>query len=601
MNRTPARVRERRRRHEGTVGVSLFPFLVVLICTMGGLILLLVVIARQARLQAAQETTAASAKLRENLQAAREWVQLAISGYRESRQKTEAQLAEARLALGHVEDHARRLAEELARLEAAWSRLNSLQADGARRRDEWQAELDRLRHEIVATRQALSQAQEAADRRRGSYAVVPYEGPHATRRRPIYIECRSDAVVLQPGEIALHEDDFRGPLGPGNPLDVALRAIREYLLRSRQLAEDESGEPYPLLLVRPSGIAAYYAARAAMQSWAFDFGYELIGEDWKLDFPSPDPSLTEEVRVAIETARVRQRLLMAAAPRRYGSRPSPRYVAAPYRGGLIPEGGLPDDHDSGYQPRQPSGRVGSRFATGQRDEHEHVGGWGTALGAGLPTSPSSVRGQEILAPREPLAPSPNSPAANPRGETVAGARQPQAGQPGAMGGSPALAGSDGQLGPYHDPPRAAGDGDQPERASSPSDQQHAAVAIAVGRPRSLAKVRGRNWGLPNAVGGSVAITSPIRIDCFPDRLVLVPERNLGQPTVVPLGPRTEDGLDTLVSAVWQYMERWGSAGTGMYWRPVLNVRVAPAAEARYADLKILLEGSGLEVTRKDEG
>ncbi len=124
---------------------------------------------------------------------------------------------------------------------------------------------------------------DAADRPR-SYAVVPYEGPNQTRRRPIYLECRADAVVMQPEGIRLTEADFEGPMGPGNPLAAALRAAREHLLAERQF-DPQAGEPYPLLLVRPEGIGAYYAAREAMKSWGCDFGYELIGDDWKLAYP----------------------------------------------------------------------------------------------------------------------------------------------------------------------------------------------------------------------------------------------------------------------------------------------------------------------------
>jgi hypothetical protein len=46
------------------------------------------------------------------------------------------------------------------------------------------------------------------------------------------------------------------------------------------------------------------------------------------------------------------------------------------------------------------------------------------------------------------------------------------------------------------------------------------------------------------------------------------------------------------------MEAWGMAGRGMYWRPVLQVRVAAGAERRFAELAALLEGSGLTVERR---
>ena len=54
-------------------------------------------------------------------------------------------------------------------------------------------------------------------------------GPHGTRRRPIYIECTLEGIIIQPEGFVLLPDDFHGPLGPGNPLDAALRTIREHL------------------------------------------------------------------------------------------------------------------------------------------------------------------------------------------------------------------------------------------------------------------------------------------------------------------------------------------------------------------------------------
>jgi hypothetical protein len=534
---TSSRIRE-----QDAVGVSLFPFLAVLICTMGALILLLVVVARQARLQAAQDTAKKNAQVHEDLQAAREWAGLEIRGYREAREKTEAQLAEARLALGHVEDHARRLRDQLARLEAAWNELDALPSSGSRRSQELQEELARLKSRIAQTERELAEARRQAAGQRASYAVVPYEGRHATHRRPIYIECRPDAVVLQPEGIVLDEDDFTGPLGPGNPLDAALRAVRERWLRDRGFDPAESGEPYPVLLVRPGGIEAYYAARAAMKSWASDFGYELIGEDWRLAFPPPDARLADEVRQAVATARARQQRLIAAAPRRYGRQPQRGYVAAPYRGGLVPDRRPGSSVGSGDGQSQSFGRAGGRFTPGPGGQEE-----------------------DALPPGR------------------AGAERP----PGDQGQTPYQGGA-GQPPTQETPDHAA---------SRPGNLAATGGAMP---PESLAKTRGRNWGLPHAAEGSVAITSPIRVDCHPDKLVLVPERGLGTNKVVPLGPVTQDALDAFVAAIWQYIERWGSAGRGMYWRPVLNVHVAPNAEARYDELAILLEGSGLEVRRNED-
>ena len=42
------------------------------------------------------------------------------------------------------------------------------------------------------------EARRVAKGRPDSYAIIPYDGPNQTRRRPIYIECSADAVILQP-------------------------------------------------------------------------------------------------------------------------------------------------------------------------------------------------------------------------------------------------------------------------------------------------------------------------------------------------------------------------------------------------------------------
>ena len=103
--------------------------------------------------------------------------------------------------------------------------------------------------------------------------------------------------------------------------------------------------------------------------------------------------------------------------------------------------------------------------------------------------------------------------------------------------------------------------------------------------------------MPNAARGSVGITRPIHVRCFADRLEFLPESGTAAGKAVPLGTRTEDAIDGLVSAVWEHMKPWGIGGRGMYWRPILKVEVAPGAETRYAELKSLLDNSGLIVER----
>ncbi|HID75488.1 MAG TPA: hypothetical protein EYP56_05765 [Planctomycetaceae bacterium] len=116
----------------------------------------------------------------------------------------------------------------------------------------------------------------------------------------------------------------------------------------------------------------------------------------------------------------------------------------------------------------------------------------------------------------------------------------------------------------------------------------------------MANHRGRNWGLPRTVHGSVPLSRPIRLDCYADRLEIAPEPGVAPGRVIPLGADTEGAIEELISAIWQRIDSWGVAGRGMYWRPVLNVRVAPGGQRRFAELEILLDQSGVEVARKDE-
>jgi len=107
-----------------------------------------------------------------------------------------------------------------------------------------------------------------------------------------------------------------------------------------------------------------------------------------------------------------------------------------------------------------------------------------------------------------------------------------------------------------------------------------------------------DWALRNATRHAAAISRPIHVDCFPDRIVLVPEGNSGEPRVIFCNNGGERDADQLVAAVWEIMDTWGMAGREMYWRPVLNFYVVPGAEPRMLDISRSLEGSGLMIERK---
>jgi hypothetical protein len=118
------------------------------------------------------------------------------------------------------------------------------------------------------------------------------------------------------------------------------------------------------------------------------------------------------------------------------------------------------------------------------------------------------------------------------------------------------------------------------------------------KPKPVASQRGEDWALRQSGRGAVAITRPMRVECYADRLIVASDRGREADRVVPLGPRTASSIDPFITAVWEQMGTWGMAGRGMYWRPLLQVRVAADAERRFNELSALLEGSGLTLERK---
>lgn len=577
----------RRPNHNSTseTPISLFPFLAVLICTMGVLILLLVILVRQARLKAVAQARAqrgvaadrADAQLIPDESELRRWEEdLAWQEeqLRFAREKTQSQLTEARLILGHIEDSIRRLRGELEVLQERLQRFeDSTAATGGPTIAELEQRLRQLQDKALNLKAELETRER--EKQRKSYAIIPYQGKFGTTRRPIYLECRGDGVFLQPEGIRFSVEDFLGPLGPGNPLDAALRAIREELLAKKELDPSSDGEPYPLLIVRPDGIEAYYAARAAMTSWGTEFGYELVEQEWELTYPARDPKLAEIVQQAVDLARRRQAFLVKAAPGKYG-RSSRQYRAAPYMGGAVAVGQDTSGEDpmlAQWQAREQALRSSTGQDSGNAEAKDS-----TQQGSANGATPVS-RGDS----------------SETNGQTVDPAKDLASGQMQGKGGG--LANSAGQArGSNFDMMRP-----QPMIGHQVSAGGTSSVDGSTGSVRSteivrpLAEQRGRNWGLPTHERSAIPVTRPIRIDCFPDRLVLVPEKGLDGIRVFDLAPSPQEAVEGLVKAIGEYVETWGIAGRGMYWRPVLSVRVAAGAERQFQILQTLLKDSGLEI------
>jgi chemotaxis protein histidine kinase CheA len=282
----------RRRKH--SLQVSLFPFLAVLLCTLGALILLLLVLDNRARqqveaeaAQAAEESARQAAEIRQHLQDLEEQEKEAQAQKQREKQEQVRSL-EHQLENTAVEEerqqaqlaglHALVQAEQ-GRIQQVEQQIQERQHQAAQVEAEKKRSVSRLGalHEQIRllerTVERLRAAAAERQQRQPLYSLVPYQGRQGTRRQPIYLECVSEQVKLHP----------EGTLFPVKQVE-AKQAFRTALERQIEAVQQRSNErPYLLLLVRPSGIMTYYEVVGSLQGLALDVGYEFLQEDWVLD------------------------------------------------------------------------------------------------------------------------------------------------------------------------------------------------------------------------------------------------------------------------------------------------------------------------------
>lgn len=640
----------RKQAADNSSAVSLFPFIAVLLCTMGALLVILVVVTRVASEKAQQRAEArqiASAKAPADSEAQDKLVQVNkhMARLQEVREKAMRQLHDDKLLLSHLEEQMRRLVDQVGGIKAAAAELESL--DDAHLDDRRQAEreLERLRELITDTNKEIAAIKRGAGGKKRSYAIVPYDGPNGTNRRPIYIECRKNEVILQPEGIKLEKQDFQEPVDSGNPLASALRAAREELIRQAPVdAAGKRAEPYPLILVRPDGVETYYEVRRAIAEWDSDFGYEFVDGDWKLKFQPASPQLAVVEHQAVEHARLRRKVLAAAAPRAYRAGGGGGYPfgdgaagdehfgetdeaggtgeTSPHGGGLPGAGransaseknavaarsrgvsggasGVATDPRSdpiGPQPNAADGKLAQGAGT---DPSAKSSGSGNdndrKTGGNLITQNSTLQGQSGTAPQL-VASNATGPSDGPSREGSAAASG-QAAHGGPTSGSADSAAGGMSAGSN---PSIGGTG-SPSNMTSASNPSGTVVEIAPQTvSRDLAEARGDNWALERKGAAAVPVRRSIQVIVRDDRFAILPEQAASRDASdagreIPLSGPTSKHVDDIVAAVQQHVRGWGIAGRGLYWRPVLVVHVGPDGTNRAQELTRLLRNSGIEL------
>jgi hypothetical protein len=560
----------RRRKKRNHLSVSLFPFLAVLICTLGVLIVMLVMAVKSADLQA-EKTQADDIQEKQSriddLQNAVDFRTVQMEGIEMSRPEIVSRLNESRSNRSYLENEIRKLKQKFQRLAEELIELDqdpevSLAGVSEYSEENANAEIQKLEQEIESATSSLKTKRELADQiGEAKYVIVPHKGGGGTFRRPIFLECTRSGITLQPSGIVLETGEFAPPLEPGNMLDSALLAIREYWQRY-DLA-GENGSPYPLIVVRPDGAETFVLARRAMTSWDDEFGYELVESDKSLDFGTKDPQLAAEINDAIEEARRRQRFRQAqlAAMERGTARFSapvsrPGLTASKTHGGFVASPVGSTDRGSSFDRRRE--RRDSFLGDGSsldhfRDHDDMLAQQGNSFDP-IEDADDAFPGQASNSSTAPA--QDNRFIANQNSAETQSTASFQNG--------------------------VSQDGTSSQQASQNPYAQN-----------SLAGERGQNWALPTQTPGATGYLRPIRIICSSNSLEILSSR--GASKRIPMVEQTRQSIDPLIDEIWKQIESWGISGANSYWKPQLRFTIQPGGQQRFAELKELLDQSGLVI------
>lgn len=346
-----------RRHRTNTAAVSLFPFLDVLVCTMGSLILLLLV--ATSRIRAAAVEKAKQAAIQERAKSVEpptpvpapivlatepepevdpttEW-KTRIEQLAEERDALRNQLSQSKNRLATAQSAVMRTKVKAASTEDRLKEIRSQQEKSASERQRLQAEIDSLQSDLTDAEQRLTKAVERQQTAKSKFAFMPFDGRTGTTKRPILIECTQDCIRFLPEDVRLSPADLNGFTTGFNPLLIASRELVHYWKAYERVhsegadptkdadsfetdlaaLNDKEREPYVLLLIRPNGAVAFHIAKSFLTQLKVPHGYELITDDMEIDSSSPDPEAKQICQAAVTQAlSERDKVLLALARQR---------------------------------------------------------------------------------------------------------------------------------------------------------------------------------------------------------------------------------------------------------------------------------------------
>jgi hypothetical protein len=645
-------------RRNNTITASLFPFLAVLLCTMGVLVVLLVVMASVQLDQAERKyfskhpSSAPAVDDAEQKALSQALAQMddAAAEFARGREELLARLRRGEQRLGAMEQDIRRRQEQLQLLRAQVAELKSLDKGATDDLAQAEERLAKQRALLAETKAEIEKLRAEAGEGSKSYALVPYDGANGTHRQPVYIECLRDKVIFQPEGIELGPADFNEALLSGGPLPSAVRAAQRYYIDQGLSGEKEA---YPLVIGRPDASGSFARVLATLTETNMEFGYEVVDADWKLDYSAADPALANEIRRAVENARLKMAQYRERAPGTFVENELTTFSFGPSLLERVRRGQMPSNYTpvggrsggggdaammlsrGGIDVGQLAQALESAAAQSNSSPMNGSGMAGTMMGGQPPTgqmpgggmgSQGNGQGQEATEPQldryaaVDMARKQAEEAAKAGDGTVDPSQMTAAD---ALNG-PSLQGGQGtgqgsgenqntESGPGQPKPPSTlaeqaaalaaaknGEAAQSEKGASQGNASQGAQAQSgqvsgasgmMGEPSPYAMPSTpRDAPLPG-----MALVRTIKVRVSPQELVVRSSKSSAADRSIPLDTDMRAAATKFVDAVRKEVTDWGIAGDGLYWQPVLEMSVAPGGENLAQQLATALRQSGVEV------
>ncbi|MSR30710.1 MAG: hypothetical protein EXR99_04315 [Gemmataceae bacterium] len=292
--------------------VSTFPFLAVLLCTMGSLILLLLVIDRKAKKAALEKTYEAarlaqdknsqdsglSAKLRreEKSRLLEKETQLdsQISRWKSEWEGALQNSLEQKAAEARLNQVVAKKQQLLLSIRAASQDLEKTKGGKGLLGKSPEDKTQELQVNINRLEGLLNEHKISKDRDTPSFSIVPYFGNQGSNRRPLYLECTEAGIMFHPDGMLFSPKENPGELA--SELRHRTGLLRALLQATK---DDPNPVPYLMILIRPKGIAHYWNFQAILKQFDLEFGYELVDQEWKIAIPEEHSAPAPKVLAAM--------------------------------------------------------------------------------------------------------------------------------------------------------------------------------------------------------------------------------------------------------------------------------------------------------------